>query len=324
MVIKSDILLYFIINNPSNFTTLLKSEKYKNLYRETYDYINDNFSGNKFSEKCYNFIYGDVSCKLCSNIPKFISFFKGYNRYCSINCKSGDISVIKKIKKTKLLRYGNENYNNITKNKQTCIARYGVTNGAKTEKSKQLTKYTKILKYGSVSYNNQSKTRDTCIIKYGVSSFSKTNEFRKTQSDRLQNKDYQVKLKNGMIRKYGTPHPAHVGEIAEKMYNFKYHEYILPSTKTILLQGNEPILLTNLLKVYNEDEILHKKIDMPKFMYFYNNTIHRYYPDFYIPCENLIIEVKSKYTNSINKEINKKKFKSVIKKGFKFKLYIIN
>ena len=50
---------------------------------------------------------------------------------------------------------------------------------------------------------------------------------------------------------------------------------------------------------------------MPKIEYNLNNTIRRYYPDFYIPKDNLIIEVKSMWTYKIDLEKNLAKQKAV-------------
>jgi len=60
---------------------------------------------------------------------------------------------------------------------------------------------------------------------------------------------------------------------------------------------------------------------MPEF--WYDNKKHRYYPDFYVPKDNLIIEVKSGYTLNKNRKRNDMKFESVKNAGYNFKLMII-
>lgn len=47
--------------------------------------------------------------------------------------KNNKKSIIKKVKKTKLDRYGNENYTNEVKKKETCIKNYGVDSFSKTD-----------------------------------------------------------------------------------------------------------------------------------------------------------------------------------------------
>ena len=49
---------------------------------------------------------------------------------------------------------------------------------------------------------------------------------------------------------------------------------------------------------------------------------HRYYPDFYIPEENLIIEVKSQWTLDLHKDKNQAKFQAVKEAGFNFRLEV--
>jgi hypothetical protein len=53
-----------------------------------------------------------------------------------------------------------------------------------------------------------------------------------------------------------------------------------------------------------------------------DGRVHRYYPDFYIPKENLIIEVKSQYTLDVQWDKNQAKFNAVKDNGFNFKLII--
>lgn len=59
---------------------------------------------------------------------------------------------------------------------------------------------------------------------------------------------------------------------------------------------------------------------MPEIWYNFCSEEHRYYPDFYIPKENILIEVKSEWTLELNKEKNEAKFKAVKELGFNFRL----
>jgi len=90
----------------------------------------------------------------CQSCNVNISYFKSTNRiskYCSecsnkgveksMKCSATHLSRDKEswnasivaMKKTKLERYNDENYNNPNTVKQTCMTRYGVSNGAKTK-----------------------------------------------------------------------------------------------------------------------------------------------------------------------------------------------
>jgi hypothetical protein len=90
------------------------------------------------------------------------------------------VEINKKVKNTKLEKYGNSNYVNIEKNKQT-----------------------KLEKYGDENYNNREKNKQTCLEKYGVSNYSKTEKSRKELSRRCKEglqgfggKKYKQFLKN--------------------------------------------------------------------------------------------------------------------------------
>ena len=84
--------------------------------------------------------------------------------------------MVEQNKKSKLEKYGTENYVNIEKRKQTlaekdeqywlarnqkvketCLERYGSTNIFKTDEFKERAKLTKLEKYGNENYNNRDK-----------------------------------------------------------------------------------------------------------------------------------------------------------------------
>ena len=67
-----------------------------------------------------------------------------------------------KVKATKLLKYGDENYNNTEKNCET-----------------------KLLKYGDENYNNRDAAKTTCLERFGVSNYTQTDEYRKNLSETL-------------------------------------------------------------------------------------------------------------------------------------------
>lgn len=52
--------------------------------------------------------------------------------------------------------------------------------------------------------------------------------------------------------------------------------------------------------------------------------LFRNFPDIYIPSENKIIEVKSKYTFEVNQKVNLLKEKSMKDAGFNFEFIILD
>lgn len=183
-------------------------------------------------------------CEKCNNEVKFQ--FQNFSRF-SFLCKNC------KIKKTKLKRYGDENYNNIEKIKQTNLERYGsehaLNNSIIFQKSKQtkLKKYnheffnykkvkqTNLEKYGNEWYTSSNdfkeKSKKSLIKNYGVDHIWKSTEAREkikqTNLERykklfpIQNKKIQEKYKNTMRKKYGVEFPIQNKKIKNKILESK-------------------------------------------------------------------------------------------------------
>lgn len=96
--------------------------------------------------------------------------------------------------------------------------------------------------------------------------------------------------------------------------------------KPIKVQGYEDIAIYLLLEEgYDETRLLHGKSNLPFFQYGSKLTgkPRNYYPDFYYPPNNEIIEVKSDYTFT-NDQFIKDKAKAVKAAGFKFRLVLFD
>jgi hypothetical protein len=162
------------------------------------------YEGNSFLEKLFIFYKGNYKCK-CGSNTKFISFTKGYLKFCSYKCSSNDIEVREKYKKTCENNYGVSNVSkcNIVKLKKesTCIERYGVSTYLQTDNTRNIIKEkygvdnpfklkviqenikkTNLKKYGfECSLLNDgvmAKSTKTNIEKYGVNHFSKSDIFK--------------------------------------------------------------------------------------------------------------------------------------------------
>jgi hypothetical protein len=128
------------------------------------------------------------------------------------------------------------------------------------------------------------------------------------------------------LTRYGVKYPLQNIEIFKKSQNnsVSYTDYTLPSGKTVKLQGYEKYAMDILLKQYKEDEIKSDRQDMPEIWYEHSSKKKRYFTDFYIPKDNLIIEVKSIYT--YQKDLIKNICKALFtrKFGYKFEFWIID
>lgn len=109
------------------------------------------------------------------------------------------------------------------------------------------------------------------------------------------------------------------------LYNgFKKKEYVFPSGKKILIQGYESFAINDLLKQYNEKDIIAGDELNLLIAYRYCNKDKTYRPDIYIPKENLIIEVKSRWFFELEKEKNLIKENSTKNAGYNFKFIIFD
>ena len=64
-ILSKEEILKLVSEIPDNFTQVLGAKKYSSLYENTFRFVNQNYGGNKFSEKLYKHIYGSKNCKKC-------------------------------------------------------------------------------------------------------------------------------------------------------------------------------------------------------------------------------------------------------------------
>ena len=103
--------------------------------------------------------------------------------------------IQQKASKTKLEKYGNENYNNQEKIKQTCLEKYGVEFPLANKKIWQQTRNHTIEKYGA-AYNKE-KLNETLMQKYGVKWFTQSQKLKdRANSKEAKQKQYVTKKKN--------------------------------------------------------------------------------------------------------------------------------
>ena len=176
----------------------------------------------------------------------------------------------------------------------------------------------------------KEKSKKTLISKYGVDNISKLDSI-KEQKIKTTMKNYNRPHNVGdnsvlMMKKYNVKSPAHLTDVFEKIqYNrFKIrHQLITPSGKIVNMQGFEaPVYNILISEGYKEEDIRYRKSEMPKIFYIHNGKKKRYYPDFFISKENLIIEVKSKYTYEIELEKNNLKEQASKNMGYNYRIVI--
>jgi hypothetical protein len=224
--------------------------------------------------------------------------------------------------------------------KSTNFKNFGVEYIGQSEEIKEKIKSTHLEKRG-VEYAFQSeevkeKIRATHLENHGVENPMQCEEFKEkrenTNLDKygvkhvFQSEEIKDKIKSTNLERYQAENPMQNSEIFYKhqMACFKKKEVITPSGKTIYLQGYEPQAYKILLESYKEDEIINESNLIPTFWWIDNNNLkHKYYPDFFIPKDNLIVEIKSTYTYELNKEKIDKTKEVIEASEYKYKCMVI-
>lgn len=219
------------------------------------------------------------------------------SRYCDFKNKDSRCRECGKESraKTNLEKYNSEfaSQNKIVKQKMKIsnLAKYGVEYACQSEIVKEKIKKSNLEKYG---------------VEYSLSS-----------------KIVREKIENTNLTQYGFRNVSQNREILYKMLVQKSKDYKLPSGKIIKIDGYEHFALNILLKTYKENEIITCLLKVPAIIYKMDNK-HVYYPDIYIPKENKIIEVKSKYYFDLKKNKNIAKKEACLKAGYNFEFWIFD
>lgn len=347
--IDNIIFKYFINIKTKNCATSLFKKRLKKLPLLS-NYINNRFADSEsWTETIWrirNKVYEKPKCKECGKPLKF-----PFKTYCSTKCRSHNKDVkdktiqtclnkygvshitqnktiinkiqnklnskrdeiTEKSKKTKLERYGDENYNNTEKNKQTKLKNHGDENYNNIEKIKQtnLIKYgyffglqnekiiekskkTKLEKYGNENYNNIEKNKQTCLEKYGVDNIRKTKfckeKIKQTCLEKYGEKNYRnpQKHKQTCLEKYGVNSYTQTKEFKNKI-NWK--EANIKQIKTKKKNGT-----IKFSKPENDSYLILKE----KYQDIQQQYISQLYPfhcDFYIPSLDLYIECNYHWTH---------------------------
>lgn len=170
------------------------------------------------------------------------------------------------------------------------------------------------LKRGRLCLNCRDDRRTkTCIKKYGVPSPS-------------QNKIIKQKIVDTNNSKYGVNYIMQSAEMFRKAQQKSFHrkKYISPFGKEFNIMGYENIFLDSFFKKYGNSLEIYggEDVRIPTIDYMFNGKNRKYYPDFYIPSLNEIIEIKSIYLYEKDKEKILVKGYAVESLDYKFKLIV--
>lgn len=191
------------------------------------------------------------------------------------------IKMVQNIKKTKLKKYGNENYNNILKNQQTKLNKYNNKNYNNSQKIKE----TWSGKDSKELEKILDKRKNTCFEKYNKQYYQNTNEFRSILKNRWKSKTIDeinsklLKSKITCLKKYGKEYwnqtkTSHITHKSRYFYNNIFFD-------------SKPELA---FYIYCKDHNLNIERNTDSFEYVVNNKLHYYFPDFKI--DNTYYEIK--------------------------------
>lgn len=172
------------------------------------------------------------------------------------------------------------------KREQTNMKLYGVKNCFQSDEKKIKIKKTMKELYG-VEHNMKLQRCLDQRIKTYQNNYGCDNP---SQSENIKKKKIETCRKN-----YSVDYPFQSKENLEKSYKTNYIKY---GTKIGIERGMS-------------------------IQYRYYNHFKMYYPDFYLPKYNLIVEIKSDYTYEKEKDKNICKQKSCLERGYNF-IFIIN
>lgn len=222
------------------------------------------------------------TCKCCQQSTKFDSIHAGYFIYCSKECMKNDYSEKKKVHNPMHSKTAKQNQRN------TNLERYGVSQNTKRPEIKKQIKQTNLERYGCENVSQNKEIKATALKNREATNIKRYG-FKCAFSNE---KIFEQCQKTGRKRK-----PFRDTNIS---YQASYE-------------------LDFLEKYYDKYPDIQRG---PTIKYFYNNEPKNYFPDFYIPSLNLIVEIKNSYHAEIDKEQLKAKETEVRKLGYNFIMFI--
>jgi len=231
-----------------------------------------------------------------------------------------------KSKQTLLDRYGvdhNFKISGITaKIKNTWLEKYGVDHPMKSEKVVQ-----KMIKNNNKKWGYNSPMQDSSIQLKSIETLMKNYNV----DSPLKSEIILKKFKKNNLEKYGEEHwmknDNFYNNYIKNLNNKRLYKKIFFNNNIHYLQGYEDYVLENILSKYDKNDILINNIDITneigKIYYVYEDIKRKYYPDFFIKSQKLIIEVKSEYTFNIDYYKNKAKENACLNNNLNFQFIII-
>lgn len=285
-----------------------------------------------YKEYYETYVSGVAPLCSCLNPLTFVQKSESYLKTCS------NPTCMGKCTSNTIKNWSNEQKQNNSNNKS--IAHAALTLEQKSA-SRIKAKETSIEKYGeNWKQIQQDKVYETKLQRYGSKFWSNNNKASETRINKsIEEKDeINEKRRNTNVGKYGIANTFLLSNPSKvNKGNQSIKDFVMPSGKIIGIRGYEPDAITELLKIYDESDLtIHDAYTssiIPIFTYTnHHRNISKYYPDIYIPKDNLIIEVKSrwwwdgygseKYKGRLYN--NMKKREAVLSQNYNYQVWIYN
>ncbi len=205
-----------------------------------------------------------------------------------------------------------------TKNMAAIAKRYGVCSTAirdwlirhnvprRTHKLAPSKENIEHIKTELIELYDQGMDKSALAKKYNLTRYHITKILKTEFSDKkMRSKSQATTLKNQN------------SDFQQKVLNnhYKSKNYVLRSGKIIKVMGYEDDFLNHVLQIKQMSEA-NFEFDQKLHISYKDGTgnYRKYFPDFYLPEINLVVEIKSSYTLTNQKEMNEKKFEAAKQK----------
>lgn len=278
-------------------------------------------------------------CKQCRQAT--VKFFdKKYRVFCSVKCSQNNLETQQKSIDACRLKFGVDNPSqdeSIKKKKtETCKSNFGVEYPLQSEKIQKQLKNTNLKNFGientSQREDVKQKKRAGFLLSHGVENPFQSEavkiKMRETWVKKygvenpMQSQEIRDKSKQTCLFKYGVCHPLQDPAVLERNQKYRTKSAVIDG-RDISYQGYEIVGWRHFLNNgFAFEDILSRKGDMPKFIFVFCNKTKRYFPDFYVPSKNLIVEIKSTWTMKKYFDLNLAKRHCVLEAGYNFQFWV--
>lgn len=229
-------------------------------------------------------------CKNCGNHTKYMGL-KGYRTYCSHQCQVSCSDTIEKSRKTKFEHFGEGNYfsnigkDNISKYQSEIASERMKTTINKLKKEYNIPDNIEITNISQIQ-QIKDKVANTNLNNCGnICSLHGTNQIKT-------NKAFEIKYGEGITS------PLQVHEIRRKSKKKFVYNNIEFDSKWELAYF-----------IWLKDNNIAFEYQPCTLTYYFNGKQKKYYPDFRLINENILVEIKNPYLlNNMQNDINSKEY----------------